>query len=469
MHISSHASPVGGWESRQYAERVPPGEAAGECTTGEHMERGRRSRVTGAVGVLAAAGLGWTLLVPTPAPAAPTTPPVPAASASPSPSAAAQAAPPAVPEPSPVYPTATEAAGLGPEPEPSPYDREGLNRGNYLAADGRVIPALGTLTESIDQAILWELEPRVDDRHLINVARSLPLDGRKIMLTVDRADAGADRAAMTEDAIATADALVTEVRRGMPLESWTPGSDERPRLDPGWVMLTVMLPAEGSGENPVTALELGQGVEPKGPESIAVIESAGHRMLGGEDLTDGLEELITTAIDETTPPAGTAWTEQKGGRPVLLVALLLLLVAVAVVPRVLSRRRRRRAVTARAADPSWYQDASGDPALRLRRIIEALALALDAPGARDLPSAPEATGAIVEHTLELDRVAPRSREGLAAAGWSARRTPVHYRADDAAALLGRLVEEADRARPRVRLPRSVHAELAAQPDVAVGS
>lgn len=439
--------------SRQYAGPWLPGEAAGLCTTGAYMERGRQGRVTRTLGILAAAGLGWTLLVPAPVPAASATPPVPASSAS----------------PAPVYPTATEGPGPGPEPEPSPYDRQGVNAGNYRAADGRVIPSLGTLTESIDQAILWDLEPRVDDRHLIIVARSLPLEGRKIMLTVDRADPGADRATMTEDAAATADALVTEVRQGMPLEGWTPGSDDRPRLDPGWVMLTVMLPAEGSGEGPVTVLELGQGVEPKGPESMALIESAGHGLLDEVDLTDGLEELITTAIDETTPPAGLAWTQQAGGRPVLLVALLLLLAAVAVVPRVLARRRRRRAVTAHAADPAWYQDSSGDPALRLRRIIEALALALDAPGARDLPSAPAVTRAIVEHTLELDRVAPRSREGGVTAGWSGRRTPVHHRADDAAALLGRLVEEADRSRPRVRLPRSVHAELAAQPEVAVES
>lgn len=415
------------------------------------MQRGRRIRVTGMPGILATAGLCWTLLVPPPVPAAAATPPFPSD------------------HPIPVYPTVTDAPDPRPVPEASTVERGEYAPGNKIVADGRVVPPLGLLTESIDQAILWELRPHVDDDHLVEVARSLSLDGRKIMLTVDRADPGADRAAMTEDARATADAMVTEIRTGMPLEHWTPGSDERPRLDPGWVMLTVMLPAESSTADPVTVLELGQGVEPEGPESIAVIEGAGHELLAEGQLTDGLEELITTAIDETTPPPGGAWIQQPSDRPVLLASTLLFLVAVGVVPRVLARRRRRRAVTAHAADPSWYQGASGDPALRLRRIVEALALALDADGARELPSAHEALEAIIGHTLELDRVAPRSREGLATAGWSARRTPVHYRADDAAGLLGRLVEEAEAARPRVRLPRSVHAELAAQPEAVVVS
>lgn len=381
------------------------------------MVGGLSRRVRGRAGALAlAATLALTLVVPAAS----------FASTTPAPSLASTASS-AGTTPAPVYPTATDGPSQQRKPYVAPEDEDTLSPGNFMAADGRVVPGIGWLTESLDQAVLWKLRPRVDQQRLIHVARGLPLGGRKIMLTVDEAEPGATGQQMRQDAEATADAMVTEYREGMPLEHWTPGSETRPRLDPGWVMLTVMVPpsepdrdpATDAGTAPVVVLELGQGVTLAAEDSAALIEGAGREALGEGDLTDGLEELVRAAVAQTSPPpdgAGVSWTSLTQGRAVLWAVLVAGLAAVAVVPRVLASRRRRREVSAHAARPGWYPDTDADPALRLRRIVEAIGLALDSPGARALPSADPALAALVEHTLELDRVAPRSRQGRTAPG-----------------------------------------------------
>lgn len=428
----------------------------------------------GACALAAAATLTATLVAPlvTPTAAVASTTPAPSPASTPSPSSTVsdplgQGG--AVP--SPVYPTATDGPSQQREPHVAPEDEDTLSPGNFMAADGRIVPGIGWLTESLDQAVLWKLRPRVDQQRLIHVARGLPLDGRKVMLTVDEAEPGTTPQQVRQDAEATADAMVTEYREGMPLEHWTPGSETRPRLDPGWVMLTVMVPPSEPGPDaaePVVVLELGQGVTLAAEDSAALIEGAGREALGEGDLTDGLEELVRTAVAQTGPPpdgAGVSWTSLTQGRAVLWAVLVAGLAAVAVVPRVLASRRRRREVGAHTAQPGWYPDPDGDPALRLRRIVEALGLALDAPGARGLPSADPALAALVEHTLELDRVAPRSRQGRAAPGRRAGRGVLQARVQDAEQLLARLVAEGDDARRRVRFPpdvRQVVAEGSAQ-------
>ncbi|MEU3846615.1 hypothetical protein AB0E44_06430 [Micrococcus terreus] len=117
---------------------------------------------------------------------------------------------------------------------------------------------------------------------------------------------------------------------------------------------------------------------------------------------------------------------------------MLLLVAIAVISRLL-QRRRARAVTAHRADPRWYASAGDVPALRLRQVIEALALALDAPHTRALPSARPALTTIVQDTLELDRVAPRSRTGHAAPPRRAGAHGIEERLEAALQLLAQLI------------------------------
>ncbi len=386
---------------------------------------------------------------------------------------------PAPSAPAPVYPSATDGPAQQRDPHVDPEEADTPSPGNFVADDGRIVPGVGWLTESLDQAILWALRPRVDQRRLIHVARGLPLDGRKVMLTVDEADPGATPEQMRQDAEATADAMVTEYRTGMTVDHWTPGSSTRPRLDPGWVMLTVMVPAADATADPVVVLELGQGVTLAAEDSAAVVEGAALDALSEQELTDGLEELVRAAVDQTVPPpegAGLSWTSWTGGpltpgRVVLAVLLVGGLVAIAVVPRVLAARRRRRdsGVTAHAAQPEWYADTAGDPALRLRRIVEALGLALDAPGARSLPSAGAAQAAIVEHTLELDRLAPRSRQGRTTPIRPSGRRVLRARVADAEQLLAGLVEEGQGARRTVRFPVEVRQVLAERGTPASGT
>lgn len=362
--------------------------------------------------------------------------------------------------PEPVYPSVTEAPE--PTPDQAPEVLDDRTSGDWIADDGRVIPGVGILTESIDQAIYRDLRTRVDQSRLIAVARQLPLDGRKIMLTVDHADAGATPEEIRQDAEATADAMVSELRTGMVMAHLPEDTDRRPRLDPGWIMLTVMVPTGSDAQEPLTVLELGEGVGLQDEGSEQRIEQAGRDLLGEELLTDSLVDLVTTAVEETTPPANTAWTSLANGRWVILASVVLLLVGIAGVPR-LRRRRRARQITVHQADPSWYGSAGGDPALRLRELIEALALALDVPGARTLPSAQAALTTIVEDTVELDRVAPSSRTGRATPGWSAGSSQLQTRVQAAAELLAALLREGAESRPRVEFPDDVHQVLRSAP------
>ncbi|WP_336705602.1 hypothetical protein [Micrococcus terreus] len=313
------------------------------------------------------------------------------------------------------------------------------------------------MTESIDQAILHRLHPLVDRRRIITVTRQLPLDGRRVMLIVDSADDAATAQQMRTDAEATAHAMITERRTGMLLERLAPGTDRRPRLDPGWIVLTVMLPST-PGQQAKTVLEVGEGVGWKDEGSAQRIEQSGRDLRADELRTDGLVQLVTTAVEETTPPDRGVWASLTQGRWIPLAGVVLLLVAIAVISRLL-QRRRIRAVTAHRADPRWYASAGADPALRLRQVIEALALALDAPHARALPSARPALTTIVQDTLELDQVAPRSRTGHAAPPRRAGAHGIEERLEAALQLLAQLIREGAAARPRVDFPDDVHQVL----------
>lgn len=196
----------------------------------------------------------------------------------------------------------------------------------------------------------------------------------------------------------------------------------------------------------------------EGGGSAQRIEQAGRDLRADELLTDGLVQLVTTAVEETTPPDRGVWASLTQGRWIPLAGVVLLLVAIAVISRLL-QRRRIRAVTAHRADPRWYASAGADPALRLRQVIEALALALDAPRARALPSAGAALTTIVQDTLELDRVAPRSRTGHAAPRRRAGAADIDDRLEAALLLLAQLIQEGSAARPRVDFPDDVHQVL----------
>ncbi|MCR8676548.1 hypothetical protein NWP10_12165, partial [Micrococcus sp. HG099] len=274
----------------------------------------------------------------TPAPAAAT--PAPAL-ATPAPAAAA---------PTPVYPSAPGGpAHSTPPPSLVPLDSDEHGFGDRLAADGRVVPSLGILTESIHFAVLNPEEPYVDQNTLIMLARSLPLEGRIVMLTVDVADPGADEAAMRADAEATARAMVLEYRTGMPEDPPSTGPDGFPLLDPPWVMTTVMLPpADDDGAlAPVVHLATGTGVTP-GPDLVSRLEADLRDARPGTEHTGALEALVRTAVAHTTPSdqvralaeedEESLFADRPAWQWAALGALVLGLVAVGV----LALRRRRR-------------------------------------------------------------------------------------------------------------------------------
>ncbi|MFB1428949.1 hypothetical protein ACEUE7_11755 [Micrococcus endophyticus] len=172
---------------------------------------------------------------------------------------------------------------------------------------------------------------------------------------------------------------------------------------------------------------------------------------------------MRTAVEHSTPSeqvrAAAAEDSLFADRPAWQWALVgALLLALAAVVATALRRRRRRADPARdahAADPARFAHAGEDPALRLRALTELLALAADAPGARALPQARDATAAVVEHTLALDALAPGSRQGRPDAFRRSVRPELEDRVGRAGATLRVLVAAGRDARPAVRFPDAV--------------
>lgn len=247
------------------------------------------------------------------APSAAATP----STAAPAPAAAPAAAPLAQ---GPVYPSAPVPSPTAELPSPQPIDATDWRPGDKIVADGRVIPHVSRVTESIDFAVLYPVLPNADLDVLLKTARDLPLGSRKIMLTVDVADEGATAEDMQEDAEATARAMVQEQRTG--LADGTVDSGQ-PHLKAGWVMATVMLPpasASGSGLpddgslQPVVDLALGRGVTAD-EDAVATLEEAlaGHG--NDEELTDGLDDLVRALTEVTEVEAGISRPGQLGKDP----------------------------------------------------------------------------------------------------------------------------------------------------------
>ncbi|MGJ5591119.1 hypothetical protein ACSBQY_07865 [Micrococcus lylae] len=113
---------------------------------------------------------------------------------------------------------------------------------------------------------------------------------------------------------------------------------------------------------------------------------------------------------------------------------------------------RGAAVVGKTADASWYRSHTDDPSLGLRHRLWLLGLALSADGAHDLPSGRKAVTAMVQHTHAVEARTGGVREGLRpgrAAREAARAEDLQARAEQAAQLIGDLVNEGHRAHPPV--------------------
>lgn len=473
--------------------------------------RSRAARLT-ALTVVSAVALGLpatasaTSATATPAAA---TPASAAPTATASPSATPASTQPA--RPTPAYPT---APGNEPSersfPSPQPIDASEWQPGDKIVADGRVIPHVTRVTESIDFAVLYPVLPNANLDVLLDTARNIPLGNRKIMLTVDIADEGATEQDMREDAEATGRAMVQEQRPGMAAATVDTG---QPRLKPGWVMATVMLPPasssglpDGGPLEPVVDLAVGGGVTATDDARQRLEEIlAGHRNEDG--LTEGLDELVRalpqlTEVDPGVKSPGQfdpgLFGDDDSQVPalgaLLLVAVPLLLV-LGIGANILSRRRkvagaargrggdrsaatgkdgrdssqgstrsrrggagRGAAVVGKEMDPGWYAAHAGDPSLGLRHRLSLLGLALSAEGAHELPSGRRAVTALVHHTQAVEDRAGGLRESLRpgrAAREKSRAEDLAARAEETARLIGDLVREGHGAHPPVRFDPTV--------------